>query len=72
MEALSRHTGIPTAAMAAIGDMDNDIPMLRACGTGIAMGNAGEPVRRAAAHVTRSNEEDGVAWAIDTILLAVS
>lgn len=70
VEALSRRTGIPTGAMAAIGDMDNDIPMLRACGTGIAMGNAGEPVRRAAAHVTRSNEEDGVAWAIDHILLA--
>lgn len=70
VEALSRRTGIPTEAMAAIGDMDNDIPMLRACGTGIAMGNAGEPVRRAATHVTRSNEEDGVAWAIDHILLA--
>ena len=69
VETLSHLTGIATGAMAAIGDMDNDVPMLRACGLPIAMGNASAAARRAGAVVVRSNEEDGVADAIDRIIL---
>lgn len=69
LTAISRHTGIPVSGIAAIGDMDNDVPMLRAAGLSIAVGNASDAARAAATHHTRSNEEDGVAYAIDTILL---
>lgn len=69
LTAISRLTGIPVSEIAAIGDMDNDVPMLRAAGLSIAVGNASDAARATATHHTRSNEEDGVAYAIDTILL---
>ena len=52
----------------AIGDGLNDLEMLAAVGLGVAMGNA-EPAARAAARVqVRTNDEDGVAEAIDRFL----
>jgi len=70
LSSLSRITGIPTSAIAAFGDRENDIPMLRAGGLGIAMGNASPAAKAAAQHVTRSNEDDGVAAAINDIILS--
>lgn len=49
----------------AIGDGYNDLSMIKFAGLGIAMGNAQEPVKKAADYITLSNEEDGVAEAID-------
>lgn len=72
LTAMSRHTGIPLEEIATIGDMDNDVPMLRAAGLSIAVANASDAARAAATHHTRSNEEDGVAFAIDTIVLGRS
>ena len=43
----------------------NDLSMIRFAGLGIAMGNAQEPVKKAADYITLSNEEDGVAEAIN-------
>lgn len=48
----------------AFGDGGNDIPMLQYAGVGVAMGNAREEVRRQADFVTRSVDEDGVAYAL--------
>ena len=48
-----------------MGDGYNDLSMLKFAGLGIAMGNAQEPVKKAANYITLSNEEDGVAEAID-------
>lgn len=45
----------------AFGDAENDIPMLKAAGIGVAMGNAAEAVKAAADAITRSNNEDGIA-----------
>lgn len=45
----------------AFGDAENDIPMLRAAGIGIAMGNAAPSVKAAACHVTDTNNHDGIA-----------
>ncbi|WP_241759253.1 Cof-type HAD-IIB family hydrolase [Pyxidicoccus parkwayensis] len=60
---------LPLEQIAAIGDMLNDLPMLSIAGMGIAMGNANEEVQRLSRHVTRSNDEDGFAHAVDTFLL---
>ena len=60
---------IPLEQIATIGDMPNDIHMLRISGLGIAMGNASPEVKRAARHVTTSNEEEGFAHAVDTFVL---
>ena len=49
--------------------MINDIEMLKAAGVGVAMMNASEEVKAAADLVTESNEEDGVAQAIERIVL---
>jgi Cof subfamily protein (haloacid dehalogenase superfamily) len=68
VEAMARRLGIPTAAVATIGDMQNDLAMFKKSGLSIAMGNATDDVKKQASHVTSSNEEEGFAGAIDFIL----
>jgi Cof subfamily protein (haloacid dehalogenase superfamily) len=70
VETLAHALGIDLADTAVIGDMPNDLPMLRRAGTPIAMGQAPDEVKAAARFVTTSNEEDGVAAAIDRYVLA--
>jgi len=55
--------------MMACGDSPNDIAMLRAAGTAIAMGNAEEEVKAAATYVTASNDDSGVARAVKKFVL---
>lgn len=62
--------GIRREEVLAIGNYFNDIDMIRFAGTGIAMGNSPEEVRRAADDVTLSNSEDGVAVALYKYVLA--
>lgn len=69
VDALSRLTGVPRDQIAALGDMANDLPMLARVGLPIAMGNATAAVKALARHVTLSNDEDGVAHAIDRYVL---
>ncbi|CAM4021254.1 HAD family hydrolase [Helcobacillus massiliensis] len=52
----------------AFGDMPNDIPMLTWAGMGIAVANAHPDVLAVADGVTASNDEDGVAQAIEQVL----
>lgn len=60
---------VPLAQVAAIGDQRNDLPMFARAGLSIAMAQAPEEVRAVADRTTRSNDEDGVAHAVDTIIL---
>lgn len=60
--------GIDLADTAAFGDAQNDLTMLAAAGVGVAMGNATDEVKAAADMVTRSNNDDGVAHALELIL----
>ena len=53
--------GIDPADTVAFGDAENDIPMLKAAGIGVAMGNAAPNVKTAANAVTATNNEDGIA-----------
>ena len=67
--ALCRRLGIDPADAMALGDGSNDAAMLRAAGLGVAMANA-DPVTLAAADwVTASNDQCGVAMAIERFVL---
>jgi Cof subfamily protein (haloacid dehalogenase superfamily) len=68
VEAMAGRLDISTAAVATIGDMQNDLAMFRKSGLSIAMGNATDEVKKLATHVTRSNEDEGFAGAVDIIL----
>lgn len=48
----------------AFGDAENDLSMIDFAGVGVAMGNAVEPLKAIADHVTLSNLEDGIAHAL--------
>ena len=52
----------------AFGDQELDIPMLKKAGVGVAMGNAIEEVKEAADFVTKSNNDAGIAYALETYL----
>jgi Cof subfamily protein (haloacid dehalogenase superfamily) len=62
----------PLAAVAVIGDQYNDLPMFKRAGLAIAMGQAPAEVRARARYTTASNDADGVARAIDDVLLPSS
>lgn len=66
---LGKMLGIAREEIMACGDGDNDTVMLREAGFGVAMGNAEEQVREAADYITLSNEEEGVAYAIEKFVL---
>lgn len=67
--ALAELLGIPRAATIAVGDAENDLPMLRAAGLGVAMGNATDAARAAADVVVSDNDHDGCAEAVRRFLL---
>ncbi|MDL2304349.1 Cof-type HAD-IIB family hydrolase [Bacteroides sp. OttesenSCG-928-D19] len=54
----------------AFGDGVCDIPMLQLAGTGVAMGNANEAVKRCADYITSGNDEDGVAEMLEKMVIA--
>jgi hydroxymethylpyrimidine pyrophosphatase-like HAD family hydrolase len=55
----------------AIGDNDNDIPMLKWAGYGVAMSNASGGAKAAAEFETDDNESAGVAKAIRRFALGM-
>lgn len=69
LERLCLQLGLERAEIAACGDGLNDISMIQYAGLGIAMANAQEAVKRVCDFVTKSNEEEGVAYAIDRFIL---
>jgi Cof subfamily protein (haloacid dehalogenase superfamily) len=60
---------IPLESVAAIGDGDNDVTLLRAAGFPIAMGNGTAALKAVAREIVGSVEEDGVQQAIDRFFL---
>lgn len=63
--------GLRREEVAAFGDADNDIDMLHFAGCGIAMENATDGCRAAADYITRSYDEDGVAYGLREILSVI-
>ena len=66
---LGQHLGIRQEEIMAIGDSNNDYPMLEYAGFGVAMGNASERVKSVAQAVTLANDAEGVAEAIEKYVL---
>ena len=69
MSALVQKMGIGMDEVLAIGDGEADINMLQMAGTGVAMANATEGVRRCADFTTLSCDEDGAAAAIEKAIM---
>ena len=53
----------------AFGDEINDMEMIQMAGTGIAMANASETLKKEADFITLSNDEDGIAYYIEKNIL---
>jgi HAD-superfamily hydrolase, subfamily IIB len=69
LEKLGEYLGITKEEIIAIGDADNDIEMIEYAGLGVAMRNAKEEIKGIADFVTKSNEEDGVAFVIEKFIV---
>jgi Cof subfamily protein (haloacid dehalogenase superfamily) len=70
--ALSKMLNIPTAQIATIGDMQNDVSMFVQSGMSIAMGQSSDEVRQAATYTTTSMEEEGFANAVERYILGTA
>ncbi|NDJ76292.1 MAG: HAD family hydrolase [Chloroflexi bacterium] len=66
---IQERLGISPEETFAIGDNFNDLDMIQRSGIGVAMGHAPETVRQGADYVTGSNDENGVADAINRLVL---
>ncbi|MGM7700868.1 Cof-type HAD-IIB family hydrolase [Pseudalkalibacillus sp. Hm43] len=59
---------VPQDRIIAFGDEDNDLEMIEYAGYGIAMGNAIPELKNIANGVTKTNEEDGIAYFLEDLL----
>lgn len=66
---LAAYLGISCAEVLAVGDQENDLPMVQWAGIGVAMGNATAHLQAAADWIAPSLEEDGVAAALERFVL---
>ncbi len=66
---LAEIMGFDISETMAIGDANNDLPMLQAAGFSVAMGNAGEAIKAVTDAVTGNCEEDGWAQAVYKYIL---
>jgi 5-amino-6-(5-phospho-D-ribitylamino)uracil phosphatase len=70
LAAVAAEQGLAREEVMAVGDNHNDIEMLEWAGTGVLMANADESLRGSGRfHATASNDEDGVAAAIERFVL---
>lgn len=68
-DAILGELGISYDETLAIGDSSSDLEIIKACGLGIAMGNAPDNIKAAADAVTEKNTEDGLALAFEKYVL---
>ncbi|HEV2457298.1 MAG TPA: Cof-type HAD-IIB family hydrolase [Ktedonobacterales bacterium] len=70
LAALREALGVPREAVLAIGDGENDAPLLAEAGLAVAMDNAAAVTRAAATRIAPSNDDDGVAVILEELLAA--
>lgn len=68
-DAILEKLGISYEETLAIGDSSSDLEIIKACGIGVAMGNAPDNIKAAADAVTGLNTEDGLAQAFEKYVL---
>lgn len=68
LEALCAHLGIGAEEVLALGDSNNDLDMFAWAGCSVAMGNGSALARQAADMVTASNDQGGVAKAVEALM----
>lgn len=61
---LAKKLGLSMEQTMAIGDQENDRPMLEVVGNPVVMENGNSEVKKIAKYITKSNDEDGVAYAL--------
>ncbi len=69
LAAVAARNGIAREEIMAVGDNHNDLTMLRYAGLGVVMANAEDELKQMGFEQTASNEEDGVAQAIEKFIL---
>lgn len=68
IQRLAEEWGIAESEICAVGDDVNDIPMIRAAGLGVAMGNAQPSVKAAADRIAPGNDEDGLVQVVEWLM----
>lgn len=68
LESLANSMGIEMKDVMALGDNLNDKSMLQKVGRGVAMGNAVDEIKEVCMFTTKTNNENGVAFAIEEML----
>jgi 5-amino-6-(5-phospho-D-ribitylamino)uracil phosphatase len=68
IQRLAEQWGIGDSEICAVGDDVNDIPMIRAAGLGVAMGNALPAVKAAADRVAPTHDDDGLVRVVEWLL----
>ncbi len=68
LEILCKKLSVDPQELLCIGDSENDIEMLQFCGVGIAVSNAFDEVKQLSKYTVSSNDENGVAEALNEIL----
>lgn len=71
LEFLAKMYNISADNIIAIGDNENDLPMIEYAGLGVAMGNGAQEVLDQADFITSTNDEDGVAKVIEKFVLGI-
>jgi Cof subfamily protein (haloacid dehalogenase superfamily) len=69
LRVLQSRYGIPAERVVAVGDASNDLPILRAAGLGVAMGNASEDAKQAAKRIIGSNDSAALSSLIEELFL---
>lgn len=69
LKALADNLGIDMKDVACIGDEENDLSMFKVAGLPLAMGNAIDEVKKLAKVILPTNNENGVAFAIENYIL---
>ena len=69
LQTLAEYLNIDIKDTMAIGDAGNDLPMIKIAGIGVAMENAFPEIKQQADYITSSNEDSGVAKALEKFVL---
>ena len=66
---LAKYLNIDIKDTMAIGDAGNDLPMIKAAGIGVVMENAFPEIKKHGDFITKTNLENGVAYALEKFIL---